>query len=252
MNQDERWLLEEKYGGRENESFYANLERLRSGEPLAYVIGHAPFLNCKINLDSHPLIPRTETEYWVTKAIESIKAKGISEPKVLDLCAGSGCIGVAVAKEIKDAVVTFAEIDPAHLPTIKKNLEQNILNYSDRMEYLQAVESNLFENITGTFDVILTNPPYIDTILDRAESSVKSHEPHLALYGGQGGLDIIDQIVKKAPAYLNEGGELWIEHEPEQVKVIQSLAKQNSFVAVTHKDQYGIERFSLLTLGKTK
>ena len=175
MSQDEVWLLKEKYKGTESPAFRADLERLKAGEPLAYLIGHTPFLNCEISLDSHPLIPRTETEYWVEKAIESIQKDSKPDTKILDLCAGSGCIGVAVAKAVSDSHITFAEIDPNHLSTIRKNLEHNLPDYSKRKEYLKVVESNLFENIEGTFDLILTNPPYIDLVLDSTESSVKSH-----------------------------------------------------------------------------
>src|SRR5690606_26669366 len=101
LNQEEQWLLEEKYAGAESEAFRADLKRLTGGEPLGYVIGHVPFLDCRIHLDSHPLIPRPETEYWVEKAMVAIKeVAGGPEARplhVLDLCAGSGCIGVAVA-----------------------------------------------------------------------------------------------------------------------------------------------------------
>lgn len=251
-NQEEAWLLKEKYSGERTADFLIDLERLKAGEPLAYVIGHTPFLDCDISLDSHPLIPRVETEYWVEKAIESIKMDSGSSVRVLDLCAGSGCIGVAVAKAVSDVHVTFAEIDPTHLPTIKKNLEHNLPDYSNRVEYMQVIESNLFENVTGTFDFILTNPPYIDPVLDRTESAVKSHEPHLALYGGESGVAIIADIIKEASEYLYNGGQLWIEHEPEQVEAIHSLALAYDFLIVTHRDQYGVERFSVLTLSKTK
>jgi len=108
--------------------------------------------------------------------------------------------------------------------------------------------SNLFDNVSGTFDFILTNPPYIDPALDRTESSVKSHEPHLALFGGQNGLAIINNIVTQAPQYLRDGGQLWIEHEPEQVEAIHLLAAHNGFSVVTNKDQYDVERFSILLL----
>lgn len=245
-NQEERWLLQEKYEGVENEAFYADLERLQAGEPLGYIIGHTPFLDCQIYLDSKPLIPRPETEYWVEKAISSILVKG-SEVKVLDLCAGSGAIGVAVAKAIPEAEVTFAEIDPTHLSTIEKNIKQNLPEYSNRLEYLKVIESDLFEKVEGKFDFILTNPPYIDSVIDRAEESVKNYEPHLALYGGASGMEIIDRIIAAAPDYLNDGGELWIEHEPEQVEAIQNSSEATIFRAITHKDQYGVERYSILS-----
>lgn len=264
MRQEEKWLLEEKYNGVESEAFQIDLKRLNAGEPLGYIIGYIPFRNSRIYLDSHPLIPRPETEYWVSKAIDSILKNYKPGMRVLDLCAGSGCIGVAVAEAIPDAQVIFSEIDPTHLPTIKKNLTQlHSIDqiFSDRREYkngnaqvvnrmnleeFQVVESNLFKNVTGKFDFILTNPPYIDVQIDRAESSVKNYEPHLALHGGNKGLDVISDIIIKASGYLNQSGQLWIEHEPEQVEDIKSLASQNGFFATAYEDQYGIERYSVL------
>jgi release factor glutamine methyltransferase len=114
------------------------------------------------------------------------------------------------------------------------------------MDSFKVIESDLFERIEGKFDFILTNPPYIDPAIDRAEESVKNHEPHLALYGGDSGMEIIGRIIATAPDYLNEGGQLWIEHEPEQVEAIQKSAEAAGFCAVTHKDQYGVDRFSIL------
>ncbi len=240
MDQEEQWLLTEKYKGMESEAFHADLTRLRDGEPLGYVIGSVPFINCDIALDSHPLIPRVETEYWTEKAITEIQKTKNST--MLDLCAGSGAIGTAVAKAIPDVHVTFGEIDPVHLPTIIRNAELNEIT----PERLTVTESNLFKNISGTFDFILTNPPYIDPAVDRAEDSVKMHEPHLALYGGTGGMECITRIIEEAPQYLNKDGQLWIEHEPEQSEAITALANKAGFHCITHKDQYRIERYSVL------
>lgn len=256
MNQEEKWLLEEKYAGVESEAFREDLILLQSGTPLAYLIGSIPFLNCAIFLDSHPLIPRPETEYWTEKAIKEIKKNpqgnrtadilGLSSVRVLDLCAGSGAVGVAVAKEVPLAQVVFGEIDKEHIPTIEKNLAKNRIIY-DTIQYA-VVESDLFENISGTFDFILTNPPYIDPAIDRAERSVKLHEPHLALYGGVAGMECIEKIIAGAPRHLVAHGQLWIEHEPEQTTAIAACAKKAGFTATTHNDQYGLERYSILVL----
>ena len=240
-NQEEKWLLTEKHNGVESEAFQADLERLRTGEPLAYLIGYIPFLGCQIYLDSRPLIPRPETEYWVDKAIASIRLDS-KEARVLDLCAGSGCIGVAVAKAVPEARVTFTEIDSAHLPTIKKNITENL---SDN-ERFQIIQSDLFEKVEGQYDFILSNPPYIDPALDRTESSVKVHEPHLALYGGQSGMEIIERLIAAAPEHLAPGGQIWIEHEPEQVEEVKKCAEAGGFRAVAHLDQYIIERYTVL------
>lgn len=255
LNQEERWLLKEKYQGTESEAFRADLKRLTAGEPLAYVIGHVPFLDCKIYLDSKPLIPRPETEHWVEKVIEEIRKAGAASPRpprILDLCSGSGCIGVAVLKAVPNVHVTFSEIDPSHIPTILKNIEQNLsIDGKVLPEHYEVVQSDLFENVSGKFDFILTNPPYIDPTLDRTEESVKKHEPRLALYGGKDGLDIINDIVTESQKYLCENGQLWIEHEPEQIEAIKQSAFQNGFSATTHPDQYNVDRYSVLTIPKS-
>ncbi len=239
-SQDERWLLKEKYGGEKSKAFFADLERLRAGEPLAYLIGHVPFLGCRIYLDSRPLIPRPETEFWVEKAIKKIKTE--TAPRVLDLCAGSGAIGVAVAKHCPAARVVLSDVTNEHNSTVNRTIRENRV---DKYQ-IEVVNGNLFENLSGQFDFILSNPPYIDPALDRAESSVKAYEPHLALYGGQGGLDILNRLIETAPKFLAPEGQMWLEHEPEQVEAIRESAEAAGFRATTHPDQYGVSRFSVL------
>lgn len=168
--------------------------------------------------------------------------------RVLDMCAGSGCIGVALAKAVPEAHVDFAELDPQHLPTIEKNLRDNIPHYSNRLEYHRVVQSDLFKNIAGRYGYIFSNPPYIDPTLDRAEPSVKDFEPHAALYGGENGLALIERIIEDSPNYLEPQGQLWLEHEPEQSSAIQKLAGENGYAATTHLDQYGVERYSILVV----
>lgn len=245
INQDEAWLLEEKYNGKPSPAYHEDLARLQAGEPLAYIIGHVPFLGCTIWLDSHPLIPRPETEFWVEKAIAAIAKRGTKEASVLDLCAGSGCIGVAVAKTIPTAHVTFAEIDPDHLSTIEKNINANS---GTALISWKGITSDLFNNITEKYDFILSNPPYIDPALDRTEVSVKDFEPHLALYGGAKGTELIERIIAEAPAHLNPHGELWLEHEPEQAEAIATIGTAAGFLVTTHNDQFKVKRYSVLVL----
>jgi len=248
-SQEEQWLLKEKYGGEKCEAFFTDLELLKSGTPLAYLIGSIPFLDCTIHLDSHPLIPRPETEYWAEKAIVSIRqyvrTDDRTDVNVLDLCAGSGAIGIAVAKAVPEAQVDLTDIDAAHLHTVEKNIEQNLTKPFNR---LNDFTSDLFENIPqeNKYHFILTNPPYVDPEIDRAEPSVKLHEPHLALYGGAEGMECIGKIIAQAPEYLTNDGQLWIEHEPEQVVAIMKLALENNFSVTTHNDQYNTPRYSVL------
>lgn len=164
--------------------------------------------------------------------------------RILDLCAGSGCIGVAAAKALPTALVDFAEIDRTHLPTIRKNLEANAIE-PGRTE---IIHSNLLESVRHTYDFILSNPPYIDAALHRVEESVTLHEPHLALFGGNGGLDVISSIIEAAPARVRAGGQLWLEHEPEQSAAIAALGASHGFQVETHRDQYDTERYSILVL----
>lgn len=239
IRQEEQWLLNEKYKGEKTPDFLADFKQLKAGIPLAYLIGHVPFLGCQIYLDSKPLIPRPETEYWVEKAIKEVKGGN----RVLDLCAGSGCIGVAVAKSLPTVQVDFAELDESHHPTIRKNLEANGLEISKS----KIFGGDLFEKISEKYDFILSNPPYIDPALDRTEDGVKNHEPHLALYGGKSGIEIIRQIISDAPNHLNPDGQLWLEHEPEQAAAVAFLAIQAGFSrASSYPDQYGVLRYSVL------
>lgn len=229
---EKEWLLRDKYNGIETEEFKSDLKKLEDGEPLAYLIGWTPFLNTRIYLDSKPLIPRPETEYWVSKAIEEIRK--VESPTILDLCAGSGCIGVSVLKEIPDSKVDFVEIDPMHHDTIKKNIIENDIDISRT----NIFEGDLFQNIKGEYDFILSNPPYIDKDLNRIDKSIMENEPSIALYGGKDGIEIIERILKESPKYLKLGGTLYIEHEPEQVSRLNGLTH--------HKDQFGVKRFSTL------
>jgi release factor glutamine methyltransferase len=243
-SQEVNWLLFEKYQGEKNAAFLADCARLQAGVPLAYLIGHIPFLTASIYLDSHPLIPRPETEFWLEKALIEIK-EADKEIEVLDLCAGSGAIGVAVLKKQQNSRVTFIEIDSSHLPTIAKNCNANEID-SNRVT---IIEGDIFETNVELpkFDFILSNPPYIDKILGRTELSVVENEPALALYGGISGMEIITRIIKESPLHLKPGGQLWIEHEPEQTTLIKNIA-EGIFITNTYRDQYQIERFSKLVL----
>ncbi|MCC7469647.1 MAG: peptide chain release factor N(5)-glutamine methyltransferase [Bacteroidetes bacterium] len=240
MDKESNWLLADKYRGVETPEFKKDLERLKNGEPLAFIIGWAPFLHTKIWLGSKPLIPRSETEFWVDIAISEIKKLNKREIKVLDLCAGSGCIGVAVLKHIPNSEVHFAEIVDDHHQTIRKNIRENGVGVAQTKQ----IGGDLFEHVTEKYDFILTNPPYVDpTLAERIQPSVAAHEPELALFGGEHGMEIVERIIREAPQYLNPGGVLYIEHEPEQAEKIQALAPQ----AEIFEDQFRVKRFTRIT-----
>jgi release factor glutamine methyltransferase len=243
VTREEQWLFEEKYGGEKTEGFFTDCERLKAGEPLAYVIGHIPFLNTVIHLDSRPLIPRAETEFWVQKAIDAIGQGRALTNCMLDLCAGSGCIGVALLKEFPHAIVDFEEMDTRHHPTILRNIHENKINE----KHTRIFGGYLFENVSNQYDFIFANPPYIDPRKNRADQSVKKFEPQLALYGGKDGMELIETIIRSAPNFLKPKGTLYIEHEPEQSKAVLRLAKSSGFNAQTFTDQYGLLRYTRLS-----
>lgn len=243
MTQDEQWLLKEKYDGQKTASFLADCDRLTHGEPLAYIIGHTPFLNTTIHLTSHPLIPRPETEYWTEHVIREISTRDKAPCRILDLCAGSGCIGVAVLKALPQSTVDFVEIDTSHHPTVHKNIEENGIDISRT----QIFGGSLFENVASTYDFILTNPPYIDAHLNRTEESVTAHEPALALWGGFHGMEVISKILETSPQHLAENGVLYIEHEPEQAEAIHEQGQRHFHEVETFVDQFGISRFTRLS-----
>lgn len=241
MNDEER-LLSEKYSGVKTSEFDADCIRLKNGEPLAYVIGWSPFLDCRIYLDSRPLIPRPETEFWVEEALKEMQQReGV---RVLDLFAGSGAVGVAILKHAPRAHVDFGEIDPHHLPTIEKNLTENGID-SNRAHF---IETDVWSAIHGTYDFILANPPYIaKEKIGRVQDSVLSHEPHLALFAEDEGFRLIHETLREARAHLTPGGRLFIEHEPEQADRLVSSGIEVGLTVENRKDQYGVLRYSTLS-----
>jgi len=233
MTRDEQWLLEEKYHGKESAEYEADKKRLAGGEPLAYVIGWQPFLGLKIYLDSKPLIPRPETEWWTEQLLTHVGHR-MSYMRFLDLCAGSGAIGCAALAKLSGAQVYFGEIDPAHEKTILKNIRENNLDESRASVRI----GDLFEPFGDMrFDIIAANPPYIpaDRVLDK---SVADFEPSQALYAGADGLDLIRRIATELPKHLAPGGEAWIEVDSAHAAAACALFQAEGLSAEIRADQY--------------
>jgi release factor glutamine methyltransferase len=245
MTNEERWLLNEKYGGTDSAAFREDAARLAGGEPLAYLIGSIPFLGATIGLSSRPLIPRAETEYWVSFVLAEIGKKN-GGVRILDLCAGSGAIGVALACSLPHAQVHFAEIDAAHHATIRENCAQNGIA-EDRTK---IIGGDLFEEVRGEYDYILSNPPYLAYGSPEIETSVRDHEPPLALYAADDGFALIRRIIEGAGAHLAPGGSLYIEHDPHHATPLSACAEANDFDCHTLLDQYGLPRVCVLSFRK--
>ena len=173
------------------EKYKKEIIALKEGKPLQYVIGYVNFFGNKIIIDERVLIPRFETEELVENTINYIN-KYFTEPvKIIDLGCGSGAIGLTLEKKVSTKTVDLVDISVDALEVTKKNIEN--LNSTAKI-----IHSDFFDNVTGKYDVIISNPPYIKTT-EEIEDIVKNNEPHLALYAGEDGLDcyrkIIDNII---------------------------------------------------------
>lgn len=229
-------VIREKYDGDASQVTDEDRGRLASGEPLAYIIGWVPFLGLKIYLDSKPLIPRPETEWWTEILISHIREQYKDKPgTVLDLCAGSGAIGLAVLYALPQTTVRFIEQEHTHLQTIQKNMQAN--NVSPI--HMSLFSGDLFENASEMqFNIIACNPPYVPATR-MLEASVTDFEPAHALYAGKDGLDLIRRIATEAPAYILPDGELWIEADISNIEEAKTLLETHGAKkAVIRNDHY--------------
>ena len=167
---------------------------LEKDYPVQYIIGYVDFYGLKINVNEFTLIPRYETEYLIELTLKEIKKMNLANPKILDLCTGSGAIGLTLKSLLPSSEVTLSDISKDALMVANKN--KNELNLD-----VNVIESDLFKNIPGKFDVIISNPPYVMT--NETLPKEVLYEPHLALYSGPKGIDHIEEIFKNIKSHLN-------------------------------------------------
>lgn len=231
------------------EAMESAVQRILSGEPLAYVLGEWEFYGMTLYVDPNVLIPRDDTCAVTELAIK--KALFLEqEPRILDLCTGSGCIGLAVANRVKDAKVTLADISKEALAVARKNVTRQKL--AGRVTCVQADALGAPSAFLGKFDMIVSNPPYITTQeMEELDDSVKNYEPHLALHGGSDGMDFYRSIVTNYTKALKPGGFLCFEYDPAQGDAICSLLEQNGYTVLERsKDYNDRERACLAQYGK--
>ena len=204
--------------------------RILQEEPLAYVLGEWSFYGMNLHVDSNVLIPRDDTCAVTSLAIQ----KGLrldQSPRILDLCTGSGCIGLAIASRVKDARVTLVDLSKEALTVAKKNVMRHKL--SGRVSCYQANVLEPAPAFLGKFDMIVSNPPYITSEeMEQLPRSVREYEPHMALHGGEDGLLFYREIIRNYTGALKTGGYLCFEFGMDQGNDICSLLEANGYTVV--------------------
>ena len=217
------------------------VQRYVSGEPMPYILGQWNFYDMTLTVTPDVLIPRDDTMVVTELAVK--KALFLDQnPRILDLCTGSGCIGLAIAKRVQDAKVTLGDISQAALRVARKNtLDQKL---ATRVKCLPIDAMKPAQEFLGTFDLIVSNPPYITTEeMEKLDPSVKNFEPHLALHGGADGLDFYRAIIQNYTSALKPGGWLCFEFGMGQEDAVcQLLAQADYEIVELRKDTADITR----------
>lgn len=216
------------------EEKYQEYIRVRASHiPLQHITGVQEFMGLEFEVNEHVLVPRQDTEVLVESVLKVLKP-GM---KVLDMCTGSGCILISLLKFCGGASGTGADISEEALKIAEKNRDKMGVE-------AELIQSDLFENIIGKYDVIVSNPPYIRTaVIEELKEEVKFHDPFLALDGKEDGLYFYRKIVEKSPEFLKSGGELYFEIGHDQGEDVKNLMKNAGFSdVIVKKDLAGLDR----------
>jgi release factor glutamine methyltransferase len=218
--------------------FETSVARRVKREPLQHITGLAPFRHLELHVGPGVFIPRPETEQLVELAIESIKK--IEKPLVVDLCSGSGAIAISLATELEGSRVFSVELSEQAFEFLSNNYQKYGLDTkSAKNEDL----ANAFDELEAQVDLVISNPPYIPDSAVPVDLEVQLHEPSLALYGGEDGLDVIRRISDRALYLLKPSGLLLLEHADTQAQAIsQLLLNQGWQEVISSQDLAGKDR----------
>jgi len=247
------------------------IERRALGECIAYIIGKKEFRGLEFEINKSVLVPRPDTETLIEAAIEILTKEshtetrtsnqrfgGGNDPKILDLCTGSGAVAIALKNERPELEVHATDISPAALKVAIKNSENllgknkinfyqgdifNSLNNPISSSILRVSSEPLVRCLCELFSLIVSNPPYVPTAEIETLSAEVQNEPRLALDGGACGLEIIKRIIEETPNYLQKGGSLLLEADPRQMEEIKTLLAKRGFTSLQlFKDLSGADR----------
>ena len=244
LAQREMYASEEVCGAMEE-----SVKRVLRGEPIAYVLGEWDFFGMTLKVDPNVLIPRDDTCAVTNLAINQALFLD-KEPRILDLCTGSGCIGIAVATRVADARVTLADISREALAVAKQNIKEQKLSARISCVCVDALEEA--PAYLGKFDMIISNPPYITTKeMGELDDSVKNYEPHLALHGGEDGLDFYRAIAKNYAEAFKPGGYLCFEFGMGQGDNVCKILEENGYKVLDRTMDYNnVERAVIAQYGR--
>lgn len=222
--------LEDEIGENIVEKFQMDLQELIGDKPIQYITNSQEFYGLDFYVDENVLIPQPDTEILVEEVIRMCK-KSDEKKDILDICTGSGAIAISLGKNV-DANMVASDISESALEIAKKNAEKNSVD-------IKFIKSNMFENIQGKFDIIVSNPPYIETETIKTLPKDVKNEPILALDGGEDGLKFYEILAKTAKEYLKKDGILAVEIGYNQKKSVIELFEKYGLKDVYSKKDFG-------------
>ncbi|HBB65526.1 MAG TPA: hypothetical protein DCZ84_02755 [Candidatus Vogelbacteria bacterium] len=260
MNTKELLMRDKYHGHADAGSLENDLMRIAAGEPIDYVIGWKPFCGIEADLSLQPLIPREETEYWVSECIRFLGSETrrggshFQNLRCLDMCTGSGCIAAALLKAFSFASCDCVDNDPQMLKAVWLTMERNSIS----PERYRLIESDMWEHVEGVYDLICANPPYVGEQEEVGEG-VREHEPTQAVFAGDAGRAALSKFFEGLEEHLAEGGPpvpngtferglAYCEFSPMQEAWVQEHLTTLACQGKICRDQYGRARF--LRMGK--
>lgn len=229
---------------KENEEKYFSLieKHIKEDMPLSHLVGFEYFYDRKFKVTKDVLSPRMETEELIYKVIEYVKATNKNNLKILDLCTGSGIIAITLKKELEQVSVDViaSDISEEAIEVAKENAQ-----FHDAI--IKFIKSDIFNNIEDKFDIIVSNPPYINCKDEvTMQDNVLKYDPHLALFAKEEGMYFYRKIIEQAKDYLKENGVMFFEIGYDQRDKITQLADMNEYSAEVYKDINGRDRMAFL------
>lgn len=228
---------------KEREEYQQWIERRKHGEPVAYIVGMKEFWSLPFEVSRHVLIPRPETEILVEEVLKVCAGGKVKNPRILEIGTGCGAISVSLASELKEAHIVATDISPEAIAVAMKNAHNN--GVGNQISFLLG---NLFQPVSGKFDIIVSNPPYIsEEEYDKLPLEVQGFEPKAALLAGTDGTEVHRAIIREGIVYMESGGWLLMEIGAGQKHRIENMLKESRlYDSIAFRADYaGIERVSI-------